>query len=267
MNPIAVHAMSCETPCRVDLASDLDGIPGLPADRADVWLLTVDNLLPHRSALARTLCSDEQARRDRFARDELKLRFELFHGAVRLVLARYLSIPPADLVFGASDEGKPHIASPRGGLHFNLSHTGDTMVLVCSRAGPVGIDIESASSRTDITGIASRFFHPNEQRVLAACDDDGRQSRFFRWWTAKEAYLKARGTGIANGLAGVDCSAWSDQSAVDLVPSDDAPWRAVALPLDGVLHGTVVVRPGVRTTTMRRGNLPGEQQPSRDPSC
>jgi 4'-phosphopantetheinyl transferase len=83
--------------------------------------------------------------------------------------------------------GKPFLD---GGPHFSLSHSGDWAVIAVCEA-PVGFDIEFCATGRDIAGIARRAFHPSERG--AALDDSG----FYRIWTAKESYLKMRGSGLA----------------------------------------------------------------------
>jgi 4'-phosphopantetheinyl transferase len=63
-------------------------------------------------------------------------------------------------------------------------------------AREVGVDIEDTTRRTDVEAIAQRYFAPSERRDLAQA---GRE-RFYELWTLKEAYLKARGLGIAAAL-------------------------------------------------------------------
>jgi 4'-phosphopantetheinyl transferase len=82
----------------------------------------------------------------------------------------------------------------RRGLHFNISHSGELVALAIAREA-VGIDVEEIREMRDLLGIARRFFSAEEaQRV----EEDGDQ--FFRIWTAKEAVVKAIGSGVSDGL-------------------------------------------------------------------
>ncbi|PYV01533.1 MAG: hypothetical protein DMG10_17385, partial [Acidobacteria bacterium] len=45
----------------------------------------------------------------------------------------------------------------------------------------------------DVEGLAKRFFSANEFQVLHSLRAGQRTDAFFRGWTRKEAYLKARG--------------------------------------------------------------------------
>ena len=94
--------------------------------------------------------------------------------------------------------GKPYLPGAPA-FQFNLSHSGERVLCaVCDR--PVGGDVERIER--DLTGLARRFFHPEEQAALAAVPEEERNALFVRLWTRKESYLKAKGTGISESLNG-----------------------------------------------------------------
>ena len=85
--------------------------------------------------------------------------------------------------------GKPYLPD-RPDLCFSVSHSG--ALWVCALADrPVGVDLQR---HTDCPRerIARRFFHPDEIGYLEA---HGFRP-FFDVWTARESYVKGRGTGL-----------------------------------------------------------------------
>jgi 4'-phosphopantetheinyl transferase len=82
-----------------------------------------------------------------------------------------------------------------------------------SRGREVGIDLEHLRSGVDIEHIAARFFAPGEAATLRTLPTTMRNEAFFRCWTRKEAYIKARGEGLSLSL---------DQFAVTLTPGQPA---------------------------------------------
>lgn len=85
---------------------------------------------------------------------------------------------------------------------FNLSHSNDFVMLAISDA-PVGCDIE----RLHKAILSHHVFHPQElARLLSLPEGDARNHEFLRLWTAKEAFLKAIGTGIDANAATYDLS-------------------------------------------------------------
>lgn len=85
---------------------------------------------------------------------------------------------------------------------FNLSHSGDFVILAISDT-PVGCDIE----RLHKAILSRHVFHPNELSLLLSLPEgNARNQAFLRLWTAKEAFLKAIGTGIDANATAYDLS-------------------------------------------------------------
>ena len=118
------------------------------------------------------------------------------HDFVRRHLAEACGRPPESLNFRRLPHGKPFL--PDAPVCFNLSHCGRTVAAAFART-ELGVDLEAV--RPVRSGIAARFFTPEERRYLdESADESDRESRFFAVWTAKEAYLKRHGAGLAGGL-------------------------------------------------------------------
>lgn len=94
-----------------------------------------------------------------------------------------------------SESGKPHL---QGGFQFNISHSGHFVVAAFSNES-VGVDIEEI--RTDGLIDISTFFHLEEQNYIQANKDMG----IYYVWTRKEAFLKASGIGVVQGLNQDNC--------------------------------------------------------------
>jgi 4'-phosphopantetheinyl transferase len=113
------------------------------------------------------------------------------------------------LQFQYSEFGKPSLAQPSE-LHppveFNVSHSGDLVLIALSRRRTLGVDIERMRMDVATEEIATRFFSVNECRDLATVAPDLRCAAFFACWTRKEAYLKARGDGLSLPLEQFDVS-------------------------------------------------------------
>ena len=98
----------------------------------------------------------------------------------------------------ADVDGKPECV---GGPAISLSHSGTSLVCAVAASGDIGIDVETRGPRTAVAGIAERYFTPAEAAWVAA----DAERRFRMLWVLKEAYLKALGTGLAGGLATLEC--------------------------------------------------------------
>lgn len=100
-------------------------------------------------------------------------------------------IDPETIVYGS----KPYIDDQH---HFNFSHSGEYAICTIS-SDEVGCDIEAIGKYNN--AIAKRFYHENEYANLVSLHSEAEQTElFYRYWTAKEAFVKNIGTGIKTPL-------------------------------------------------------------------
>ncbi|WP_086315417.1 4'-phosphopantetheinyl transferase [Enterococcus sp. 7F3_DIV0205] len=110
------------------------------------------------------------------------------------MLFNYCQLPPDELFFSTSKQGKPFLAS-HPDIFFNLTHSGEYVCCSVSTA-PVGIDIEQMES-IDVNGIA-RFFSIHEQKYIHSRQTKTEQlDAFYSIWTLKEAFSKTVGHGLS----------------------------------------------------------------------
>jgi 4'-phosphopantetheinyl transferase len=200
------------------------------SSQVDVYTASLD---PDGSSpdLWGALSPDEQARADRYATPRLRRRFIVARGILRRLLAGYLSIEARDIVFGYGDKGKPFLPGAAA-LAFNLSHAEDLAIYAIASDREVGIDIESTERDVDIDGMARTAFSPSECEALAALAPDARRAAFFRVWTRKEAYIKARGNGFSYPTRAFSVAHDTDDDALISDETDiDARlrWRVIGL--------------------------------------
>ena len=123
-------------------------------------------------------------------------------GLARSVLSHYAGIEPAQWRFTTGANGKPALESAPRPLDFNLSDSGDWRVCAVTAGTAVGVDLEQCDPRRDVIKLARRFYHPAEVAALEACAAvDERLSRFYDYWTLKEARVKALGGALGPALA------------------------------------------------------------------
>ena len=143
------------------------------------------------------MTEEERARHRRFYFEKDRHMFLVTRALVRTVLSRYAPTAPEDWRFDKNEWGRPHIAPPRVGPSFNLSNTHGLVACAVARSPSVGIDVENTSRKTEPQEIAHRFFSTTEAEALLALPESEQRERFFSLWTLKEAYIKARGMGLA----------------------------------------------------------------------
>lgn len=116
------------------------------------------------------------------------------HTAGRELLSRSLEdtygLPAHEATVVPDHRGKPVLAH-HPEIHVSISHCAGAVAVAVSDA-PVGIDVERIRPWDRFA--ARRMLHPTEiGRVEQASDPD---REFFRYWTAKESYVKATGVGL-----------------------------------------------------------------------
>jgi len=184
----------------------------LDANHVDVWLLQNDQSAPTQS-LGKTLSAAEQARAARFKFDKDRRLFVTAHAGMRAILAKYLGADPLRLEFIEGQNGKPAFApdSAWREVEFNLSHSHQAALLAVALSRVVGVDIEYVKRDFEFAEVAERFFTAQEVAALRNLPSDLQRSAFFKCWTSKEAFLKAKGTGLSGELDEVSITLTSDQ--------------------------------------------------------
>ena len=190
----------------------------------DVWPIP---LCPGHitAAEAEAILSVEERRRAaRFYFPEHGARFRICHAAMRRILASYLNVMPSQVELVSESKGKPRLAG-NSPICFNLSHSGDQALLAVSAGFPVGIDVEAVRLDLPVEGLARFFTDSEREKLMTAAEGDPRARLFFRWWTRKEAVLKADGSGLSGGLNRLDIS----NCPPDLVrfPAEEEHWWRV----------------------------------------
>lgn len=143
------------------------------------------------------LSDEERARCERFRREEDALVHAATRVFLRGTLAAYVGREPADLVFEETELGKPRLRDPSPlDVRFNLSHSGDWVLLAVTRGREIGADVERVLGTEDLSRLAERVLSAEERAAFDALGSWERTEAFFRAWTRKEAVLKALGQGL-----------------------------------------------------------------------
>lgn len=178
--------------------------------------------------MQQVLSDTERARLNAFTQDKHRHAYLVSHALKRHVLAQILGIDAKQIQFNTTKTGKPMVQSTQSGLscHFNLSHALDKVVVAVSRQ-PLGIDVESTTRNLEDLAIAKRFFAAQEYAHIAACPPEEQKLMFFKYWTLKEAYLKAEGWGLSKRLDAVafDVSSPITMSVLDSIAEPSSEWR------------------------------------------
>lgn len=164
----------------------------------DVYIATVRTFGARLEQADLPLSAPERGRAERFHHMSDKWEFVLGRVMARLLLSRRLGTAPADLQFVENDHGRPEITHPAVDppLHFNLSHSGGLVACVMGGRGQIGVDLERLDRPPVDRRVIDRYCSAEEQTALFDMPETLRHERFLQLWTLKEAYVKARGTGL-----------------------------------------------------------------------
>ena len=189
----------------------------------EIWIASISEFTEHQAALDNVLTPDERAHVHRIREGRATAR--LSRALLRLVLARYLHLPPAEIEVDRScpdcgrQHGRPRLQSrpettntskgdddplepPRGSaaveaIEFSVTHGGDLLVLAFAGSAPVGVDVEPIGALGDVDAELLDFTLTATERLrLLEVPVPQRRRIFLHHWTGKEAILKALGTGL-----------------------------------------------------------------------
>ena len=162
----------------------------LGPNQAHLWLCSPDRAEALDTAV---LSVDERERRHEAALGRVWLRH---------LLSLYADVAPADWQFETGEHGKPAlVAGP--GLQFNLSHSGQWLVVAVTADVPVGVDVQQLDRERRVERLARRYFSDPEVEALAELEGEAYFWHFYRLWTLKEAWTKAHGGALPTALGEV----------------------------------------------------------------
>ena len=167
-----------------------------------LWRANLDLPSSMIKQLAYNLSKDEKTRANRFRFEQHRDRFIAGRGILRQLLANYLQMKSDLIIFEYSDRGKPQITSSlnKDSLQFNVSHSQDLALYGFNYQKNIGVDLEYIKDNIDYKQLAKRFFATEELQLINSYPAQEQKTIFFQLWTAKEAYLKATGDGLAESL-------------------------------------------------------------------
>jgi 4'-phosphopantetheinyl transferase len=195
-----------------DVGARLGTVAG-PSAVADVWFAWVGDHARDVDRFTRDYLSpEESAHLVQYRSREAAERYVVTRSLVRIVLREHLGIPAREIRVSRTDTGKPVVAQ---GVHFNVTHSGDLVLLALSEQRAVGVDVERKREVARVQALMDRWLSDSERQECAHMTTLGAtpSEAFLRIWSLKEARLKALGVGIS-GAAGAPLN------AVDVQPLD-----------------------------------------------
>ena len=156
-------------------------------------------------------------------------------------------VHPAEWRFEAGLYGKPFVVAPdhAGALHFNLSHAQGLCAVVIGSVPELGVDVEALERRVDRMSVGRHSFASSEFKDVERLEGCDQRDQFFRYWTLKEAYIKARGLGMRIPLRDFAFDLRAEPIAISFVEGfDDSPkgWHFIELELSPTHRAALALR-------------------------
>jgi 4'-phosphopantetheinyl transferase len=214
-----------------------------------IWRINVHEVNYQPEKLNAWLSAGEKKRLERLIFPCDQRRYQVTHAMKRLILANYLQCHPCDLHFEVGKQGKPALSALQNpcNLQFNLSHSHDLILIALTVADAVGIDVEYHARKIALDNLSNAVFSPLEKTFFSSLSSQQEKIHaFFRCWTRKEAYLKAKGIGLRTDLTriSVDLQEIPREDGGMVSLTDDAgniPWKLFPLQVGDAYTTAAVV--------------------------
>jgi len=95
-----------------------------------------------------------------------------------------------NLKMSFSKDKKPFIEN--SSIQFNISHSNDVIVCAITSVGDIGVDVEKISD-INIQDFKEQFSRSEYKTIIGSSNE---LEQFYRFWTQKEAIVKANGSGL-----------------------------------------------------------------------
>lgn len=213
----------------------------LPSNVAHLWYVNPDAIEDWYllAAYHSVMSKDEAQQQARYRFAAGRKEYLVTRALVRSVLSAYVPVLPKDWQFIRNKHGRPEVSGPPSAprIRFNLSNTRGLIVCLVTKDRELGVDVEDIQRPGETVAIADRFFSPLETAELLRQPLYKQRDRFFDYWTLKEAYIKARGMGLAIPLDHFSYHLENPQairiSFAPQLPDNPGRWQFSLRTLDG----------------------------------
>lgn len=179
---------------------------------AHIWRLNVNENVDGLDFLFTLLSKDEKQRVNKFTFEKDRTTTIIARGSLRHLLSRYLNCQATDIKFSYGKYGKPTLLNNKT-IKFNVSHSGEMIVIAFCNDYDIGIDVEYIKRDFDVFDIVDNYFSKQEIKALHKIPNNQQTEAFFRGWTRKEAFIKAKSQGLSFPLDSFSISMDSDDNA------------------------------------------------------
>lgn len=180
----------------------------LVAGRVFIFKTPVSAAVPELLSL---LNETESERYDSYRKEDDKKRALLSFALLRLLLSRVTGKAPEKIKISRAcpicgkPHGKPKVLEEEP-IEVNISHSGKWVLIAIALHTPVGIDVEKRTPDLIEDEMVKKVLSTEELREWEKLSCSEKEAAFYRYWTRKEAILKATGEGLTVPMPGLSVS-------------------------------------------------------------
>ena len=183
-----------------------ESLPALAPGEVFVWKFSPRDLLSFTDRFEKYLSEHERQRLERLTGQGNRQEFIVCRGVLHLLLSALSVEEPEHVRINEDGYGKPRLEEDghKHALAFNISHTNGLCLIACGREMEVGVDVEYIDLLPELAAMAKKYLAPREMKKWEELDAARQPEAFYRYWSAKEALLKAFGSGLRISPAQID---------------------------------------------------------------
>jgi 4'-phosphopantetheinyl transferase len=186
-----------------------------------IWQYVVNEADYFTENFTPILSSEETEKSSQFIHEKDRIKYICNRRFLRSVLSRYLNINSKEIEFSYTPLGKPYVKN--SGLFFNLSYRNKYGLLAVSIDAEVGVDIEYMKDLQDIVTFSDYSFSEAEKAMIFANAKTNKEI-LFTFWTFKEAFIKATGTGLSVDISQINLADFYHHETILLPYDHNAIW-------------------------------------------
>jgi 4'-phosphopantetheinyl transferase len=178
-----------------------------------VWWSMLDQHQHNVNRYYKMLSHEDQNRVDRFRFQLLRDREIVSRGILKELISKYIGTDLEEIEFTYNKYGKPLLCRKLGGsdLCFSVSHSEYLGMFAFAKGNSIGVDVEKLQELfIDLEDVIKLCLSDFEKSWFADVSPKMKNEVFYKVWTAKEAFIKAIGTGLSFPLRNINCKLNSD---------------------------------------------------------
>jgi len=201
----------------VAIGEDIES--NLSKNEVHIWLVNVNDQFVAFNYYLSLLSLEEKEQAKNYIFHKHSNNFIIRRAILRIILSFYLNVPPKDILISIDKNGKPYLNYSELNVFFNLSHSSDLVYYAISSESYMGIDIEYIQDLDLEKDLLTLVLHSEEYIFFEGLFSHQKRDFFYRYWTQKEALVKAVGSGLSHPLSNIHID-FSDYLSPSLVRFD-----------------------------------------------